>query len=247
MKHCKIGETKHASIIICHYSKIDDFGETSAGENPPKRKDLLINLIESLNKYTDYPAEIIVMDNGGNPDDSNMLLDYVRSGKIQTLVRFNNNMHFAYAWNTGAKIATGDYLSFICNDIEVGPGWLSACVKILEDYPDKQYVATPFVTYDKIRQTKEITKEGYRVNMRSGSNCMVLRASDWEKLGEFPMHRIGGSLWYTRNFRAGWWFVAPPEDLAIDRGWRRGVNFSIPIEVKKTLTTGVELHLEEQQ
>ena len=156
-------------------------------------------------------------------------------------------MHFAYAWNTLAKISNGDYISFICNDIEVLPGWLSSCVKILEDYKDKQWVSTPLITYDKRKHTLEVTPEGYRVNMRSGSNCMVLKRQDLPKLGDFPVHRIGGSIWYTRNFRAGWRFVAPKEDLAIDRGWRNGVNFNIPIEVKNKLLNGEEIHFEEER
>ena len=76
---------------------------------------------------------------------------------------------------------------------------------------------------------------------------MVLRKSDFAKLGEFPVHRIGGSLWYTRNFRAGWQFTAPKEDLAFDRGWRNGVNFSIPIQVINKLLDGTDIHLEERQ
>ena len=76
---------------------------------------------------------------------------------------------------------------------------------------------------------------------------MVLKKDDWPKLGEFPIHRIGGSIWYTKNFRAGWRFVAPPNDLAVDKGWRKGVNFSIPIKVEKKLLTGKIINFEEKQ
>lgn len=228
---------KYCSIIICHYSKIDDFGELSAGVNPPSRSKLLRILMDSLEKYTDYPAEIIVMDNGGNPDDTDYLLGKLRQGKINTLVRYKNNMHFAYAWNEGAKLATGDYLCFICNDIELGSNWLSTCVNILEAYPDRKFVATPFISYSKTKHTIEIL-DGNRVNMRSGSNCMVLKRKDWQKLGEWPVHRIGGSLWFTKAFRDGWRFVAPAEDMAIDHGHRKGVNFTIPIRVEKQLLNG---------
>lgn len=238
---------KYCSIVVCHYGKIDDFGETAAPANHHQRNFLIQNLLRSIKDNTDFPCEVIVMDNGGDPDATNWLVEQVRLGVINQLVRFKDNMHFAYAWNTGAKLATGDYLSFICNDIEVQPGWLSACVKILEDYPDRQFVSTPFITYGKKNQTVEITPEGYRVNLRSGSNCMVMKKDDWAKLGDFPVHRIGGSIWYTKNSRAGWRFVAPPKDLAIDRGARQGVNFNIPIEVKKTLLNGEQIHFEEKQ
>lgn len=232
---------KYASVNIVHYNRIDDFGEKSAGKNPPQRGDLMKNLIASLEKNTDYPCEINVWDNGGDPDITDYLVEKVRQGTINQLVRSKDNLHFAYGWNTLAKISTGDYMAFLCNDIEVAKGWLSACVKILEDYPNRQYVAAGFITYDKKKHTIEITPEGYRVNMRSGSNCMVMRREDFSKLGEFPQHRIGGSIWYTKNFREGWRFVAPPEDLACDRGWRHGVAFQIPIKVVKTLLNKTEV------
>src|SRR3990167_7022153 len=236
----------HISIILCHYSKIDDFGEKSAGSNPPKRGDLLRICVESILKNTDYPAELIVMDNGGNPDNSEYLLEKAREGKL-THVRFPQNMHFAFAWNQGAKLATGDYLSFICNDIEVKEGWLSTCMKILTDYPDKEWLATPFITYDKNRYTVENTPEGYRVNLRSGSNCMVIRRELFHKIGDFPVHKKGGTLWYNRIYKMGIRTVAPKEDLAVDLGWRKGLNFNTNIEVKKKLLNNSEVHFEEKQ
>lgn len=238
---------KHVSIILCHYSKIDDFNEEAAGKNPPKRSDLLKKCLDSLLTNTkDYPAEIIVMDNGGSPDDSEYLLGKARDGLI-THVRFPHNMHFALAWNQGAKLATGQFLSFVCNDIEFQEGWLSACVKILEDYPGKDWLSCPFITYDKQRYTVETTTEGYRVNLRSGSNCMVIRRETFNRIGDFPVHRIGGTVWYNKLYRMGIRTVAPPVDLASDMGWRKGVNFSIPIEVTKTLTDGSVVHFEEEK
>lgn len=241
-----MSDSKYVSIICVHYGLIDDFGEKAAGKNPPKRADLLKKAVESLIENTDYPAELICMDNGGNPDDSDYLLGKAREGRL-THVRFPANYHFAYAWNTGAKMATGDYLSFVCNDIEFLPGWLSACMKVLEDYPDREWLSCPFITGDKGRYTIETTKEGYRVNLRSGSNCMVIPRGLFEKIGEFPIHRIGGTLWYNKMYKMGIRTVAPEKDYAIDRGWRHGTNFTIPIEVKKTLLDGTEIHFEEEQ
>lgn len=229
--------TKHCSIIICHYSLIDDFGAPSAGVSPPSRSDLVRVLMESLEKYTDYPVEIILMDNGGNPDDSSYFLEKVREGKINTYVRYKNNMHFAYAFNQGARLATGRYLAFVCNDIELGSGWLSTCINLLERYPERKFIATPFITYDKKKHTIEYL-DGNRVNMRSGSNCMVMRRESFYDIGEFLHHRIAGSIWFTKMFRMGYRTIAPPEDLAIDRGWRKGVAFNIPIKVAQTLLDG---------
>src|SRR3990167_2567933 len=102
-----MNDSKHVSIIVCHYGKIDDFGEKAAGDNPTPRSELLRTCIESLIKNTDYPAELICMDNGGSPDDSDYLLSKAREGKL-THVRFPQNLNFSMAWNIGARMATGD-------------------------------------------------------------------------------------------------------------------------------------------
>ena len=234
----------HVSIIVCHYSKIDDFGETSAGANPPKRSELLQKCITSIIEHTDYPAELIVADNGGDPDDSDWLLQKAREGKL-THIRFPQNLHFAMAWNQAAKLATGDYLAFICNDIEVAPNWLSECMRILKEN-DNKLIATPFITYDK-RKFDVVAENKDRWNIRAGSNCLVIHRDLFYEIGEWPVHRIGGTVWYNKIYKLGIKTVAPPTDLAYDRGWRKGLNFSIPIEVKKKLLDGTEVHFEEKQ
>ena len=229
----------HVSIIVCTYHDIDDFGETSAGVNPPSRSLLLRKCIESILSYTNYPAELIVADNGGNTgDDSDYLLGLAREGKI-THVRLPFNSHFAFAWNQCAKLATGQYLSFICNDVEVAPNWLSECMRILAEHDDK-LIATPFVTYDK-RRFNVVQENGDRFNIRAGSNCLVIKRELFYEIGEWPVHRIGGTIWYDKIYKMGIKTVAPPTDLAYDRGWRHGVNFSVPIEVKKKLLDGTEV------
>lgn len=233
-----MNDSKHVSIIVCHYGKIDDFGETAAGINPPSRSLLLRTCVESILANTNYPAELIVADNGGSLSDSDYLMNLSMQGHI-TYVRFPQNMHFAFAWNQCAKLTTGQYLSFICNDIEVSPNWLSECMRILTENEDK-LIATPFVTYDK-RRFNVIQENGDRFNIRAGSNCLVISRKLFEEIGEWPIHRIGGTLWYNKIYGMGIKTVAPPTDLAYDRGWRHGVNFSIPIEVKKKLLDGTEV------
>lgn len=236
--------SRHVSIIVCHFSRIDEFGETSAGKNPPSRSLLLRQCVESILANTDYPAELIVCDNGttaGNPDDSDYLLGLAREGKL-THVRFPQNMHFSFAWNHGAKLATGTTLSFICNDIEVAPNWLPECMRILAEN-DNKVIATPFITRDKAKMNT-VLPNGDRQNPRSGSNCMVIPRELFYEIGEWPVHRIGGTLWYNKIYKMGIKTVAPPADLAYDRGWRHGVNWNVPIEVKKRLLDGSEISFE---
>lgn len=231
---------KHCSIIICHYSKVDDFG-TDHGKGI--RTEFLKKTIESLKKTIDYPAEIIVIDNGGSPDDSEYLLSEARNGFINTLIRNKNNMGFAYAWNQGARLATGQYLCFTCNDIEFLPKWLSTCVRLLEKYKDKRLFVAPFISKDKDNAScnKGLIDEN-RLNSMAGSSCLLIDYQTFKDSGEFPHHRVGGSIWHRRMIRNGFLSVAPPDNLARHTGESKGIDFREQFSVDKVLFNGEKIN-----
>lgn len=224
----------YVSLILCHYAKTDDHGTEGLD-----RSACLRECLESLFENTDYPTEIIVMDNGGNPDDTDYLAQKVREGKINTLVRFKENMQFAFAWNQGARIATGDYLCFTCNDIRFHKGWLSTCMNLLQKYQERKLIAAPFITPDKDRPNfnKEVLEDA-RINSMAGSNCMVMKRETWQEIGEFPHHRIGGSIWHRLMVRAGYLVICPPRDMVEHIGWRKGINWKKPAQIERKLLNG---------
>ena len=249
---------KYCSIVIVHYSQADDFGSKreyfamnrmkidAMGEigltKDLSRSTLLRKCMESLEKNTDYPAEIIVIDNGGKKDDSNYLLDLARRGVINTYIRNKKNMHFAHAFNMGAKIATGDYICLTCNDIYFKPGWLSACIKPLEEHPERKIFSSPLLTPDKnIDKYKREPLGDYRVYALAGSMCMVLRKKDKDKIGDFSHHRIAGTFWSKKAHSMGYLVTIPPEDLAIHTGMTGGLNINLNIKVTDTLLKGQEV------
>lgn len=227
---------KHASVIICHYSQTNDKQIGEYGE----RSALMKQCLESLDGSTNYPMEVVVVDNGGNPDDSDYLLDATRRGKITTYLRHSQNMFFAYAWNSAARISTGDYLVFTCNDILFKKDWLTSCIELLEKYPDRKFIATPFITPDKDQPNynKEVLSDGARVNSMAGSNCMVMPYSTYKNIGEIPHHRIGGSLWHRRMIRKDYLVIAPPTNLVEHMAFRKGINWKKPSDVSKVLVNG---------
>ena len=225
---------------MCHYTKTDDF-ETAGAD----RSKIMKECMESLFENTDYPAEVIVVDNGGSPDDTDYFVQKVREGKINTLIRYKENLKFSFAWNQGARIATGKYLLFTCNDIKFKPKWLSTCVNLLEKYPSRKFIATPLMTPDKDKPNfnKEII-DGNRVNSMAGSNCMLMTYATWREVGEFPHHRIGGSLWHRIMNHRGYWAILPPEDLAEHVAYRKGVNWHLKAPCERKLLNGeiVDFH-----
>ena len=221
---------KYCSIIMCHYSKRDDFSDVSRSESMKKS-------VESLIENTDYPVEFIVVDNGGAPDDSDYFLDLSRKKKISTYIRNSDNTSFGYAWNQAFRVATGDYVGFTCNDILFKKGWLSATIAGLENHTDRKLIATPYITPDKDRPNwnKEVLDDGYRINSLAGSNCMFMKPSDFLEIGQIPQHRIGGSIWHRIMVSKGYMVIAPPIDMVSHIEYRNGVDWKKAIKVEKTL------------
>ena len=231
----------YVSIIVCHYAKYDDFGEKRR-RGGPSRSDMLRITMQSLEANTEYPAELIVVDNGGDPDDSDYLLARTRRDAINTYIRYKENMNFAFAWNQGAKVATGDYLCFTCNDIEFLEGWLTDTIKPLLDHPERKLIASPLVTPEKNKEKyKRGTLDGYRLNSLAGSNCILLKRTVFEELGEFKLAPSGGTYWHRHMSKQGYRVVIPPENKAIHLGSKGGVNFYEAIRVKRKLLKGQEI------
>lgn len=230
----------YVSIVICHYSKVDDFDGLRALHQIETRSQMLHRTMESLEKNTDFPAEVIVIDNGGNPDDSDYLLGLVRRGIINTYVRNKENMYFGVAWNQGGRLSTGDYICFTCNDIEFLPNWLSTTIKPLLDHPEQKLIATPLITPDKLPpKYMRGLLDGYRLNSLAGSNCMLMARETWRNFGELNTNRVASYMWYKAKIvKDRWLIVAPPQDMAIHIAHKGGVNINAPIQVIKTLLNG---------
>lgn len=93
------------------------------------RLELLSTCIEGLER-TDYPnLEVIVVDNGS---DDRATLDYLKhlDRARYRVIRDEGDFNFSRLNNCAARMATGDLLCLLNNDIEVGSGdWLKILVE----------------------------------------------------------------------------------------------------------------------
>lgn len=230
------------SVVVCHYSLADDFGEKRASLEKETRSEMMKKTISSLIQNTNYPIEIIVIDNGGCPDDSDYLLALTRMGKINTYVRNKENMYFGWAWNQGAALASFDYLCFTCNDIEYKKGWLKKTIEPLVKYPDLKLIATPIITPEKDNEKYSRGWMGqHRLNTLAGSNCMVMHKRVYQEVGQFTTHRIAGTHWHRKMNKLGYTVVATPTNMVNHLASKGGVDFYQDIKVKETLLDGTIL------
>lgn len=81
---------------------------------------LLRQCLDSIRQYTDVPYELIVVDNGSTDGTA----DYCRQEQIP-FISLPSNTGFPAACNRGLRMASGDALLLLNNDVVVSANWLS--------------------------------------------------------------------------------------------------------------------------
>jgi len=162
------------------------------------REELFQQSIASVLKNTSYPHELILIDNT------------------------QNNRDLSIARNMGIKMSTGKWIVIMDDDVEVQPGWLTECIRILKEVPGKRMV-TP-VHQPRIGKWEHEPVMGYRCNSRTGSNCMVMPREIFDEIGLFDEGlNVGrtGVKFIDNQIRQGFSVLLTKVPYAIDRGLRR--------------------------
>lgn len=104
-------------------------------------KEMLEECVESIRSYTDVPYEIIVVDNGSEDGT----VPYCRQQKI-TFISLPENRGFPAACNIGLKVASGDTLMLLNNDVVVTHAWLENLSNCLQS-SEKIGMVGPLTNY----------------------------------------------------------------------------------------------------
>jgi GT2 family glycosyltransferase/tetratricopeptide (TPR) repeat protein len=127
--------------------------------------------IETIREHTKQAYELILVDNGSH-DGTEAFFRSVPGAKV---IRNAENLGVSKGWNQGMRIATGEYLLILNNDIIVGPGWLENMVRLAESDaaigmvgPRSNYIAgpqiVPAVPYKKIEDIQPFIKKWQKEN-----------------------------------------------------------------------------------
>lgn len=106
------------------------------------RLDLTKETFDCIFENTDYPFELIIVDNASTDGTLDYVYKYCgdklnnhehfRSFKV---IPNNENKGIAIGRNQALQAAEGDWLSTLDNDVWVPKGWLSQCIDILSKNP----------------------------------------------------------------------------------------------------------------
>jgi GT2 family glycosyltransferase/glycosyltransferase involved in cell wall biosynthesis len=119
--------TPQVSIVILNFNKVH----------------LTIDCLQSIWEHTcGYYYEVIVVDNGSQPDDFQVLSAFEGAYK---LLRLDVNRYFGEGNNIGAELAMGEFLLFMNNDVVVTPNWLPPLMGAFHDHPNCGAAGPKFV------------------------------------------------------------------------------------------------------
>ena len=85
--------------------------------------------VKSIRDNTTLPYELIIVDNGSEPDTQR----WVEENSDQSII-FQENQGFSKGFNEGVKLAQGKYVMMANNDTEFPPDWDKKLVDIIEKY-----------------------------------------------------------------------------------------------------------------
>jgi len=134
---------------------------------------LLQACVESIRVHTEAPYEIIVVDNGSTDPTT----DYCRSEKI-TFISMPANAGFPVACNAGLKLASGDELLLLNNDVIVSRGWLTNLKRALYSAPDIGIVG-PVTNYASGRQQVETSYGSIEAFHHAAEKASLEGAAKW--------------------------------------------------------------------
>ena len=89
--------------------------------------------VESIFQHTDFPHELIVVDNGSTDGSVEMLKNFNARGMIKELLLADRNLGYAGGNNSGLKLAHGEYIVFVNSDVIVSPRWLGRLLRHFGD------------------------------------------------------------------------------------------------------------------
>jgi len=194
-------------IKDAHISDIESAGAKYAateGKRPCKASIIVLTFnqlvdtqqcVESLLRYTAYGNyEIIFVDNGSTDATREYLQGLqAKHGNI-TVILNDKNLGFAKANNQGMRVATGDYILLLNNDVVLAEGWLERMICCLESDPSIGVVG-PVTNHAVGQQVVDMPGRHDEPGIRKFAYIQAMRnAGVW-----FETHRIIGFCMLVRK------------------------------------------------
>jgi glycosyltransferase involved in cell wall biosynthesis len=98
--------------------------------------DVLQLMFASLRDNTPEEHGLFVFDNGSCDAAREFLLERQRQGEIDFLLLSRENLGYLRAMNIIFPAAPGEFIAYTDSDVYFYPGWLEACLRVIETFPN---------------------------------------------------------------------------------------------------------------
>lgn len=156
------------------------------------RLELTSKTLDNLFKVTNYPFELIIVDNCSLDDTIKYLNEYLPKINNKYFLKFkivplNENKGIAIGRNVALKHADNKskYLSTIDNDVLLPEDWLSKCVNIISKVPKYGMIGVNFEGANFPIQTYDDLEVQHKKEGNLGTACMVFTRQLHQMIGYF--------------------------------------------------------------
>lgn len=140
----------------------------------PDHRKTVEECLDAVQKNTDFSKTELIVSDDGSPLDMTFLRDVAN-----TYIRRDHAQGCAVGWNQGLRLAKGDYIVVLSDDVTVAPGWLECMRKALDLFP-KAMVSAPSV-----HGMPNQGGEPKEMRRWFPGSCFMLRKEALEKIGYF--------------------------------------------------------------
>ena len=201
--------------------------------------EVLKECLNGIWKNSDLPNDLLVFDNGSCQETRDFLLDAQSHGKIQYLVLSEKNIGKGGAWNLIFQGAPGEIIAYCDSDALLFPGWLSACVQILETYPKVGMVtARPMRTNAELYSaTVQWAKKTRGVKIEKGQLITFSEFKDFADTMGYSASKVKNLYESTQDYRMSYKgltsFAGANHFQFVS--WKKILNQFTPFEMDKPL------------
>jgi len=185
------------SILFGHYSE------------DRERDAIALQCLQAVQQFRSPQVEVILTCNGECPYPLKELCDKWSDRPV--------DIQPGRTVNEGVKLASGDILFIMSNDVLLYPGAVEKSAEIVRVH--KKLLST--CVYPKTRFWHEQPQvSGYNVNLRLGSNCLCMRRDQYEDIGPLDEVLINFDMinYINRWIRKGYAVAMTHEILGKDLG-----------------------------
>lgn len=202
------------------------------------RREFIVDTVRQLHGRSGYPFELIVHDDGSNPDVREALWELHDEGLISTLLLnpLGHNQGQGIALNRMFKMAKGDPIVKLDQDLVYDRGWLLEVMSLLVSDRRLGLLGLFHYHHEPVDSSQTIIADHGRWQEHThicGSGFAVSREC-WEKLGPFEEHSEAfAEDWTFQNkvtASADYACGLPAKDLVDNRGFGIGPSTVVVAE-----------------